>query len=223
MGFQHAEPFWQWLKRTARWNKPDVGWRLLLGYIYHRRTLSFFIAQFTLWLAYAPAQHLIQFWLNFLQPAFYGFSIGDRPKLCHTPHISDLGTPRPLHAANSASPPWWYNNFLHPLFAGTGSTPPCISLRAVFIGAGKPFPYSCPPEQPSFPRPQPYTYLAGQITHAFCFCGALRWWFQTNLYCPLFPARFFLIYINIFGVLRKCAFFVLGSYIYNFVLIVRAD
>ena len=145
-----------------------MGWRLLLGYIYHRRTLSFFIAQFTLWLAYAPAQHLIQFWLNFLQPAFYGFSIGDRPKLCHTPHISDLGTPRPLHAANSASPPGDATTFsTHslPVLAVHRPVFPCgrflLRLATHFLIAGPPRTALIPTDHSPMP-----TYSTRSRTHS---------------------------------------------------------
>lgn len=98
---------------------------LLLGYIYHRRTLSFFTAQFTLWFANARAQYLIQFGLNFFQPAFYGFSIGWLAKALPT-HRASLPvahlSPRPLHAANSASPPG---------HAKTFSTHSFLPVRAV--------------------------------------------------------------------------------------------
>lgn len=131
----------------------------------------------------------------------------------HTPRISARVTPLtpPIARSKQRQPPGHTKTFSTHSLPVRAVHRPAFPCGRFLLGLASHFLIAAPPQHsPHSPRPQPYAYLPDQITHAFYFCCALRWQFQTNLYCPFFPARSFRILINIFSILKTGTILVPG-------------
>ena len=143
-----------------------------------------------------------------------GFQSTDWPKLCpHTAHLLPLAhlSPRPLHAANSASPPGDATTFsTHslPVLAVHRPAFPCgrflLRLASHFLIAGQPRTALIPTDHSPMP-----TYPTRSRTHSV-FAARCAGSFKQICIALFFPSGSFTIYINIFSTLKTDTIFVLG-------------